>query len=120
MIDADARARARQLRHALTETEARLWSSLRGHRLGGHRFRRQHPVGSYVLDFYCPAARLGIEVDGPDHLDREDRDEARSKWLEGQGIEVIRFWNHEVSGELEAVLQAILDRVEARLGKRQS
>ncbi|MCK6502872.1 DUF559 domain-containing protein [Myxococcota bacterium] len=107
-----ATAKARALRRGATEPEQWLWQLLRGGRLGGHHFRRQHPLGPYVLDFYCPQARLAVELDGTGHLDRAEQDAARTAWLASQGVTVLRFWNDEVSGRPEVVLQAILDAIE--------
>ena len=83
--------RARALRRTMTRPETHLWGLLRQEALG-LRFRRQHPLGVYVLDFYCPAARLAVEVDGATHWDDEARarDEARDRWLMKQGIYVHR------------------------------
>jgi very-short-patch-repair endonuclease len=97
------------MRHEATEPELWLWQHLRGSRLGGFNFRRQHPVGPFILDFYCVRARLAVEVDGSGHIDDAGKDEARTRWLGERGIRVIRFWNHEVSGQPEATLQAILE-----------
>ncbi len=86
-------SRARVLRRALTPPEARLWVCLRAKQLGGLKFRRQHPVEAYVLDFYCPEARLAVEVDGQQHSDagRSEHDARRTEWLETQGIAVLRI-----------------------------
>jgi very-short-patch-repair endonuclease len=105
---------ARKLRRESTEVEEWLWQELRDRRLSGHRFRRQHPLGTYVLDFYCPSARLCVEVDGSGHLDCR-ADDRRTAWLATQGIRVIRFWDHEVSNQREHVLQAIADAIDDRL-----
>lgn len=110
--------RARELRREQTEPERLLWGHLRARRLGGHRFRRQHPLGPYVLDLYCPEARLAVEIDGSGHLDRTEADEARTRWLAARGVRVLRVWNHEVSGQLEAVLQRILEALEERSEQR--
>jgi very-short-patch-repair endonuclease len=85
-------ARARRLRWTATEPERVLWGMLRGKQVGP-RFRRQYSIGPYVLDFYCPAARLCVEVDGPVHLEPEQRqhDIARDAWLGAQGVRVLRF-----------------------------
>lgn len=107
-----ATAKARALRRQAPAPEQWLWQLLRGGRLAGHHFRRQHPLGPYVLDFYCPQARLAVELDGTGHLDRAEQDAARTAWLATQGVTVLRFWNHEVSGRPEVVLQAILDAIE--------
>ena len=100
---------ARELRKNMTDAEQLLWKCLRGKQLGGFKFRKQHPVERYVLDFYCPAARLAIELDGGQHNTEAERarDAERSAWLERQGIRVVRFWNHEVFDNLEGVLQRI-------------
>ena len=85
--------KARALRRELTFPEILLWQLLRDDRFSGLRFRRQHPVGPYVLDFYCTVLNLAVEVDGAahDHPDRVTRDERRDIWLAGQGIAVLRF-----------------------------
>jgi very-short-patch-repair endonuclease len=87
----------------------RLWAKLRGGRLDGLSFRRQHPVGAYVLDFYCPQLRLSIELDGSQHGEREQqvRDEKRSAWLRGCGVTELRFWNNDVTQNLAGILEAI-------------
>lgn len=101
-------SRARNLRHDLTRAERKLWYALRRNQMNGFGFRRQHPVGSFVLDFYCPAARLAIELDGGQHNEDTKRyDEKRSQWLATKGIKVLRFWNNEVLSNLEGVLSVI-------------
>ncbi len=89
---------ARTLRRALTLPEILLWQALRRRQLDGMLFRRQHPIGRYVLDFYCPAHRLAVEVDGAAHdlPARAASDIARDTWLDGQGIRVLRFPAREV------------------------
>src|SRR4051812_3671931 len=84
---------ARQLRADMTDAERRLWSQLRKHRLEGFRFRRQHPVAGYIVDFYCASARLAVELDGGQHLDPagKRRDELRDEALGQLGIRVMRF-----------------------------
>jgi very-short-patch-repair endonuclease len=103
-------ARARGLRRAATEVEARLWSKLKGGRLDGLSFRRQHPAGAYVLDFYSPQLRLSIELDGSQHGEAQHqvRDERRSAWLRGCGVTELRFWNNDITQNLPGVLEAIL------------
>jgi very-short-patch-repair endonuclease len=100
----------RRLRRDATPAERRLWSALRDRRLGGHRFRRQHGIGSYVLDFYCPAARLAIDLDGAVHADpqRAAYDAARTQDLAALGIYVLRFENRQVLETLDVVAEAIL------------
>ena len=98
---------ARELRKNLTDAEARLWARLRRQQLDGFRFRRQHPIGPYIVDFFCPAAKLIIEVDGGQHATDQQRDDRRTHWLEVRGYRVIRFWNNDVLGNTEGVLQTI-------------
>src|SRR5581483_4126195 len=89
---------AKRLRRELTPAERRLWTALRNRRLGGFKFRVQHPAGPSVFDFYCPERRLVIEVDGPVHLEPEqaERDAMRTRRLAGFGYRVLRFRNEEV------------------------
>jgi very-short-patch-repair endonuclease len=99
--------RARELRSNPTEAEKRLWSKLRLKQIDGHRFRRQVPVGPFIVDFVCLARRLIIEVDGGQHDSRAIEDDARTAWLERQGFHVLRFWNNEVLGNIEGVYEII-------------
>jgi len=100
---------ARALRKNMTHAEQLLWQCLRGKQLDSFRFRKQHPIERYVLDFYCPSARLAIEVDGSQHYTSEGRakDAARTAWLAERGIRVLRFTNQEVLTNLEGVLTVI-------------
>ena len=98
----------------MTLAEAVLWRELRGRKLGGFKFRAQHPVGQFILDFYCPECRLVIEVDGPVHEGREEMDEARTAHLEAFGYKVVRFTNQEVVCDIESVLARILKMAESR------
>jgi very-short-patch-repair endonuclease len=91
----------------MTDAERRLWSALRSRRLQGFKFRRQHPLGNYILDFACIEHRLVIEADGGQHADNL-ADERRTAWLESQGWRVIRFWNNDILTNTEGVLDAIL------------
>ncbi len=97
---------ARQLRQAQTDAETLMWHMLRNRALKNAKFRRQHPAGKYILDFYCPEHRLAVELDGGQHNGSE-RDAQRDAWLAEQGVTVLRFWNNEVLQETEAVLQCI-------------
>lgn len=97
---------ARRLRKNPTDAETRLWSRLRRKKLDGRRFRRQAPLGPYVADFVCFEARLIVEVDGGQHAERA-ADAKRTAWLEGQGHRVLRFWNNDVLGNIEGVVEAI-------------
>ena len=96
------------LRHNLTPAEALLWRALKGRGVGGLKFRRQQGIGPFVLDFYCPEARLCVELDGSAHDYRYDYDERRTAYLAQQGIRVIRFTNDQVFTCLEGVVAQIL------------
>lgn len=97
------------LRRNSTPAEILLWNRLRDRRMCGHKFRRQHSIGRYVLDFYSPKLRLGIELDGSQHLkdDQVDYDQARTDWLAAQNIKIIRYWNNEILNQMESVLEDI-------------
>ncbi|GAA0625975.1 endonuclease domain-containing protein [Brevundimonas kwangchunensis] len=112
-----AHERARGLRRPMSPPEARLWNHVRGHRLRGYKFRRQHPIGPYIIDFYCPAARLAVEVDGSthDHPDRVAHDRRRTAWLATQGVRVIRIAARDVRDELDGVLAFIARVVGERI-----
>ncbi len=97
---------AREMRKEPTPAEDRLWQALRGSKLGV-RFRRQHPVGRFILDFWCAEAKLAVEVDGDIHDEQQDHDAERSAVLELYGYEVIRFRNDEVVRDLPGVIQRI-------------
>ncbi|MBW7902488.1 MAG: endonuclease domain-containing protein [Rhodocyclaceae bacterium] len=97
---------AKKLRQDMTDAERLLWRHLRAHRLVGEKFRRQQPLGPYVVDFVHFGARLVIEVDGGQHNGSE-RDRLRDAWLKAQGFKVVRFWNDEVLLRTEDVLAAI-------------
>lgn len=107
----ELRQQARVLRQELTPAERLLWNGLRGWKIG--KFRRQHPVERFILDFYCPAARLCVELDGGihDEADQRARDAARTAALEAHGIRVLRFQNDEVLDDPRVVLR----RIEAEL-----
>jgi len=102
-----ANTNARQLRKDLTEAEKALWSKLRYKQLDAHRFRRQIPIGPYVIDFGCLASRLLIEIDGGQHAERSGEDGRRTAWLGARGYRVIRFWNNDVLGNIEGVIEMI-------------
>jgi very-short-patch-repair endonuclease len=102
-----ADAFARHLRKNLTDAERRLWWRLRGEQLGGARFRKQAPIGKYVVDFVCFERKLIIELDGGQHAARVEKDEVRTAWLESQGFRVLRFWNHLIFEDIDPVLEAI-------------
>jgi very-short-patch-repair endonuclease len=102
-----ANNRARTLRQNLTDAERRLWFHLRRKQLNGHRFRRQVPIGPYIADFVCFEAKLVIEVDGGQHNDDAEKDARRTALMESQGYRVLRFWNNEVLGNTDGVLETI-------------
>ena len=99
----------RDLRNHATPAERALWQMLKGRQLDGHKFRRQHSVGRYVLDFYCPAERLAVELDGAVHTDplRHEHDAKRQQEVEALGIRVVRFSNEQVCRTPDIVLAAI-------------
>ena len=107
----DIRTWAREMRSRMTDAEALLWMLLRNRRIAGAKFRRQHPVGRYILDYYCVEKKLGIELDGGQHGEAVDYDEHRENWLRSQGIRVLRFWNNQMLAETEAVMEVIYQAV---------
>jgi len=104
--------RARSFRQDSTDAENLLWERLRNRNLKKLKFRRQHSVGKFVLDFFCPALNLGIEVDGGVHAEQKDADAERTRILEAHGIRILRFTNEEVTNEIENVLQKIAEFIE--------
>ena len=110
-MDAPPRTRelARGFRRALTPPEARLWVALRGKQLAALKFRRQHPIGPFVLDFYCDSARLAVEVDGEGHWlgDQPERDQRRDLWMTRHGIRTLRIPAIEVRDNLDEVIRRI-------------
>ena len=100
--------RARRLRREETPAERKLWGCLRNRGLGGFRWKRQEPVGPYFADFLCPGLGLVVELDGGQHSENADVDARRTVFLESQGLRVLRFWNYEVMGDLDAVCATIL------------
>ena len=104
---------AREMRHPQTPTKAILWHALRDRNLG-YKFRRQHPIDCFVIDFYCAQARLCIEIDGSSHFEptQKEYDAARTVWLEQLGYKVIRFTNEEVRHQLHAVIEEILHTID--------
>ena len=106
--------RARELRKQLTDAERRLWSSLRRNQLDGHHFRRQRPIGPFIVDFVCMAKCLIVEVDGGQHADRAGEDASRTAYLENNGYRVLRFWNNDVLVNTEGVLEVIRSALDGR------
>ena len=101
--------RARQMRAAPTPAEALLWKKLRKRQLGGLKFRRQHIIHAYIVDFYYPAARLAIEIDGAVHDEQEEYDQEREKILQDFGYQVVRFKNADVEKNLDLIVAGIYD-----------
>jgi very-short-patch-repair endonuclease len=108
-IDDFRRRTARRLRHNTTSAERKLWRLLRTFELKGTHFRRQVPIGNYLADFACMAARLVLEIDGSQHGEAENtaRDDTRTRWLEREGYRVLRFWNNDIVQNPEGVLDVI-------------
>jgi very-short-patch-repair endonuclease len=96
-----------KLRRNPTPAERKLWAYLRGDKLHGVNFRRQHAIGNFIVDFVSIKNKLIIELDGSQHLEQVEYDVERTKYLESQGYKVIRFWNHQVENDLAGVVRAI-------------
>ena len=111
--------RAREMRHPQTPAEATLWRALRNRNLN-YKFRRQHPIDRFIIDFYCAKANLCIEIDGESHLDPEQQkyDAARTEFLEDLGYKVIRFTNNDVRYTLDAVATEIINTIEKILSAK--
>lgn len=110
--------RARELRKNQTEAENLLWRHIRNRQLHGHKFRRQFPIGNYIVDFACLSLKLIIEVDGSQHMSNIDYDNMRTQTLESHGFQVIRFWNNNVLTETDSVLEALALTLSERVGIR--
>jgi very-short-patch-repair endonuclease len=104
---------AKVLRRKMTDAEQRLWYQLRAHRFAGHKFKRQVPIGPYIVDFACLGRKLILEVDGGQHAESLT-DKKRDAWLKMQGFEVLRFWNNDVLKNTETVLESIFMALEER------
>jgi very-short-patch-repair endonuclease len=107
------------LRRDATKAEKKLWYLLQRGQMAGLSFRRQHPLGKYIIDFYCSPLKLAIEIDGGQHneLAHQARDERRSQWLRGKGVTVLRFWNNDVLQNIEGVWDEI-ERAASELSLR--
>ena len=104
-------ARARQLRTQQTDSERKLWFLLRDRRLNGAKFRRQVPIGNYIVDFVCQEAKLIVELDGGQHADQAAYDAMRTNWLAEVGYRVLRVWNNDLTENEDGVLTAILNEL---------
>ena len=102
---------ARKLRRDGTDVERRLWQRLRNGQICDAQFRRQHPAGRYVLDFYCPALALAVELDGGQHAAAATRDRERDEWLRQNDVTVLRFWNSDITENLNGVLEVIAAKI---------
>ena len=111
---------ARRMRHEPTPAEEVMWRLLRNRRTAGFKFRRQHPVGRYIADFYSASAALVIELDGDTHATEEgiEHDRVRHEYLSGLGLEVLRFWNSAVHDNSDGVLERVCEVCAARQGTR--
>jgi very-short-patch-repair endonuclease len=96
----------------MTDVERILWQALRAKQIGGHRFRRQHPIGKYIVDFACIGQQLVIELDGGQHQVQFEYDEHRTGYLSQHGWQVLRFWNNDVLNNLDGVLTVIAESVD--------
>jgi very-short-patch-repair endonuclease len=106
------RQHARDLRQDGTDAERKLWYQLRAGRLNGMKFRRQRPIPPYIVDFYCEAKKLIVELDGSQHDEEFDR--KRTRFLEMQGLKILRYWDNEILQQMETVLEAIVDSADSR------
>jgi very-short-patch-repair endonuclease len=101
-------AKARQLRKNMTDAERTLWKHLRLRQFAGYKFRRQQPIGKYIVDFVCFERKLVIELDGSQHSEEVVYDLERSAWLQEQGFRILRFWHNQVFNETDGVKEAII------------
>ena len=101
------RRHAKAMRRVMTDAELKLWNELRAHRLMNLGFRRQVPIGRYIVDFVCFERKLIVELDGGQHASTIVADQHRTAWLESQGFRVMRFWNNDVVENIEGVYETI-------------
>jgi len=102
---------ARKLRRDSTDAEKKLWYALCNRQLEGCKFRRQQPIGKYIVDFVNYEKKLVIEIDGSQHMDQQALDRERENWLRSKGFEIIRFWNNDIFENMNGVLEAIRKRL---------
>jgi len=112
------RVQSKHLRQNMTPAEAAIWRHVRANRLGGHHFRRQQVIDGYIVDFYCHAAGVVVELDGDVHAFQRDEDAARQQALQRRGLRVLRYTNREVASSLSDVLNDILRVADKRVGER--
>ncbi|WP_299574584.1 DUF559 domain-containing protein [uncultured Leptotrichia sp.] len=108
LTDPALRQRSKAMRQEMSEAEAKLWQHLRAGRLNGYKFRRQQPMGNYIVDFMCVTPKLIVEADGGQHTEQAAYDHARTAYLNSLGFTVLRFWNHEILQQTNDVLAEIL------------
>lgn len=108
-----ARKRARQMRTGATDPEAIFWSHVRNRLLNGYKFRRQVPIGPFIVDFVCQERRLVVELDGFQHAD-DPRDRQRDRYLASLGYRVLRFWNQEIYADVQQALAHVVEVIEGR------
>ena len=101
--------RAKELHRNMSQAQAKLWKHLRAHRMGNVHFRNQHAIGNYIVDYCAPRQKLIIELDGSQHLEQQEYDEERTRYLEARGYRILRFWNHDVMNNVDVVLKMIWD-----------
>jgi very-short-patch-repair endonuclease len=109
--------RAKELRRDMTPFEIKLHAHLRAHRMGGVHFRPQHAIGNYIADFCAPRRKLIIELDGSQHLEQQEEDAERTAFFESKGYRVLRFWNNDVTKDIESVLTVIWDTLQEQKAK---
>ncbi|MFH1009022.1 MAG: endonuclease domain-containing protein [Candidatus Latescibacterota bacterium] len=111
--DPNLKSLRRSLRSSQTDAERYLWTRLRNNQIFDLRFFRQYSLGRFILDFYCPAIKLAIEIDGGQHAEKDhiEMDQKRTALLEEKGIRVLRFWNNDVLNEIESVMQKIYNEI---------
>ena len=111
-------ARAKELHREMTPIEVKLWAHLRAHRMGDVHFRNQHAIGNYIADFCAPRMKLIIELDGSQHLEQDEYDRERTAYFESKGYRVLRFWNNDVTNNLESVLKVIWGALQEQKDKK--
>ena len=118
----ELKLRSQKLRSSMTDAEIKLWAKLRRKQILNLQFSRQKPIGNFIVDFYCPKARLVIEVDGGRHYHGQGRenDAARDRYLGSLGLEVIRFSNREVIQNIDGVLTVIVERLERAMEQKET
>ena len=111
-LQALMKSRARLLRRKSTDAEVVLWQHLRNRRLLGCKFRRQVPIGKYIVDFLCEDPPIIMELDGGQHMEQERYDQMRTNWLQANGFLVLRFWNNDIAENMEGVLERLFSTIE--------